>query len=77
VAEKMVLLCDRCGAEGAERVRIQHQDTVYELDLCERHQRPVTDLLKYGRQSPVGLPDRNAYERVSWDRLQHEARSAE
>jgi hypothetical protein len=77
MAEKVVLLCDRCGAEGAERVRIQYQDMVHELELCERHRKPVTDLFKHARQSPIGIPDRNPYERVTWDRLQQEAQSAE
>jgi hypothetical protein len=77
MAEKVVLLCDRCGAEGAERVRVQYQDMVYDLDLCDRHRKPVTDLFKYGRQSPIGIPEGGAYDRVSWDRLQQEARSAD
>lgn len=76
MAEKTVLLCDRCNAEGAERVRVQFRDTVYELDLCERHQRPVQDCIRYGRQSPLPIPDTGPYERVTWDRLQQEARDA-
>jgi hypothetical protein len=50
---------------------------VHELELCERHRKPVTDLFKHARQSPIGIPDRNPYERVTWDRLQQEAQSAE
>ena len=77
MAEKTVLLCDRCGAEEAERVRIQYREAVHEMDLCERHRKPIETLLPYGRESPLPIPSTGPYERVTWDRLQQEAKAAD
>lgn len=76
MTEKTVLACDRCDTEPAERFRIQHQQSVHEIDLCERHEKPIVDLLKYSRESRLPVPDGGGYERLTWDQIQAQARSA-
>ena len=61
MAQKIIRVCDTCGAEGAVPFKIQEGAKKSSVDLCDTHAEPVRALLRAaGVSAGTGTPKRSA-----------------